>query len=116
MARLTRRQRGIAWFAEHAGYAMPPGRMVCARELFDAEELANANGWDVTLETEWGPDLGDHAYWCERERKHAEHEHKVYAVVLRGENSETLACIGNVIDPDRDYLRVLRAELASELL
>jgi len=57
------RRARILFFADHAGYATPPGRMVCAKALADAEtfrEWAEERG---ILSVEWVEDeeeyLGD---------------------------------------------------------
>ena len=125
----TRKQKQIEFFAANAGYATPPGRMACAKMLAEAEDAADENGW--TLEHDYDDEqpyedaLGDHEYWCDKARKGEAHTHPVLRVVLYGSPSPDtpwsacgpiLATLGAVIDPSVNYLRVLRAELASEVL
>lgn len=126
---MNTRQKRIQFFAANSGYATPPGRMACAKALADAEELADDNEWELEV---WPEDLpyedclGDHAYWCDRERKGEVHTHDVVEVRLMDYcecdgvtphhfNSHVLDSLGAVIEPSADYLRVLRAEMANEV-
>lgn len=109
-----------AWrfFHTHAGYIVGE-RALCAWRLALAERHAEAYG--VTFE--WDGDygdyhgaLGDHAYWCAEERQGIKHAHEVLSCVARDARRNVIASIGGVIDPSREYARVIQAELAVEAL
>ena len=114
--------RATLFFAKHAGYVTPPGRMTCARELAKAERWAEGI---LTFEWEWddGPVFGCEP--CEHRRvcrdKHCEqcpqdnHEHEILAVSSRyADGSQGPSLCG--IEGDEDYRRVVEAELASEAM
>jgi hypothetical protein len=117
----------IRFFADHAGYCTPPGRMVCAKSLADAEtfrEWAEARG---TLSIEWVDDdleyLGDDP---SNLAKIADGTYVVLGCVVRyqrplGPLAGTAEAIeslwGIVVESLHDpYCRVIEAELCSELL
>jgi hypothetical protein len=119
---------------EHAGYSTPPGRAACALEYARAEIAARNLGWHTLwADDEWGPDsLGDHAYWCATQRRvdagydtdgertfvysgRYECDHEItYATLYGPHDPLPLASLGGIIDADRDYRRVVGAELALE--
>lgn len=111
-------RQAIEFFAKHAGYCVPPGRMACAKHLAQAEQLANDKQWMFS----WEPDtddyegsLGDHEYWCEKEQRGIPHQHEVYYCQLWANDGNTmLASLCGILDPDRNYRRVVEAELALE--
>lgn len=88
-------------------------------DLALAETIAERLGWSY----EWayeeiGADdmLGDHAYWCDKEQRGESHDHDVLYCILKGADGNMLESLGGIIDPDRNYGRVIDAELASEAL
>jgi hypothetical protein len=104
---VTKRLReGYHFFKEHAGYATPPGRAACALELAKAE-LA---GREAGFEAEWMEDpdgwhnIGD----CPTPSE-------VLACIVRAPSGGEVSLWG-IGDPSRDYMRVVEAELTSELL
>lgn len=106
--------------------------------------LARAERWadDEELETEWmqddDGDLGDHEYWCHNARsidRLSAREQRAYNVsscehaiewcrLVRPcadhgtdcKHAETLGSLGGIIDADRNYRRLIRAELALEAM
>lgn len=118
------RQTRIRFFQENAGYATPPGRMICAALLAAAEELGAALGWSVDWQEEQFPDLS----WCERcederqrRRQPGPHEHTLYAAALTDRRGNWLASLGGIdfgpgarIIGNDPYRRVVEAELMLE--
>lgn len=108
----------IEFFAEHAGYCTPPGRMVCARQLADAERAAKAEG----MYAEWVDD--DEPY----EMGDAEDHYPDYVmgcIIKDAKGNDvgpSLWQIGFHHDPRPSqryadpYCRVVEAELFSESL
>ena len=80
-----------------------------AWDLAAAEEEAEERGWEVTWEDdpEGWDSLGDIDPKTVRE---------VLIAILRDEDYVVLAALGAIVDPDRDYARVVEAELAFEAL
>lgn len=97
-----------AWkfFMENAGYCTPPGRMVCAKHLAQAEEWAEETG--VTFAWDWDhyADLAD--FDCPVS--------EVLACACISPTGEVLASLSGIADPDRNYRRVIEAELALEAM
>jgi hypothetical protein len=58
--------------------------------------------------------LGDHAYWCADEENGIEHSHEIYYCVAKDANGKVVASLCAIIDPSREYRRVIEAELAME--
>jgi len=117
----TRRAR-IMFFADNAGYSTPPGRMVCAKGLADAEEWIEEEADDQSVEYAWeyegihtkdGDELGDHAYWCHAAKQGRCIGHEVYSVVL-WIGGKPCASLGGIIEPTSACRRVIEAELAQE--
>ena len=102
--------RAWRFFMEHAGYATPPGRAVCAASLARAEEHAEAAG--LTFEWLWDADA-DLSWMDEAE---AAREHEVLGCIVRGPDGEHLASLWGIVDADAGYRRVVEAELAAEAL
>ena len=106
--------KAIAFFYKHAGYGYTPGketpaqgRRRGAKALARAEAEASARGWRVEWEGDPEPwDPGDTDY----EPK------EVYGAVLRDEEGHVLESLWSIADPDRNYRRVVEAELALEAL
>ena len=110
--------RATLFFAKHAGYATPPGRMACARRLAEAERWAEGIltftwDWDVCSDYTWC-DVGEHiGLRCQ----HAPtHEHEILAVSSRYADGSQGPSLGGIADPDEDYRRVVEAELALEAM
>lgn len=98
------------FFMNHAGYATPPGRVVCAALLARAEVRAQEAG--LTFEWVWDDDA-DLSLMTDRER---EKDHEVMGCVVHAPEGQVLASLWGVTDPDRNYIRVVEAELALEAL
>ena len=84
--------------------------------LARAEEYADAQEWTFTWEYDPSPDLS----WCDdcAKRSHLRpgHEHpEVFTCLLRDESGKALASLGS-IEGDRNYRRVVQAELALEAM
>lgn len=109
-------RRRWQFFQEWAGYATPPGRAACALELARAERAADAAGVSLMVEPEPDPDLS----WMDEDDMRREHAvvnvYLVQECETCGETRRLPYSLGNVTDPDQNYLRVLFAELASEWL
>lgn len=118
-----------SFFFRNAGHSYDPsretkrtGRIRYARELARAENEAKVRGWSVLWEDEIDVDLS----WCECETDGVEHEHEVLCAILYGEDwtntlksrrdMKVLGSLGNIVDADRNYRRVVEAELALEAL
>jgi hypothetical protein len=94
-------------------------RAIGAASLARAEAYAEAMGW--TCEWQWDDcSAYDHcADWgcecCKNEHTtQIDHQHEV--CLLRNADGEVLAVLGGIIDADRDYRRLIEAELASEAM
>jgi hypothetical protein len=118
----------FAWrfFLENAGYATPPGRAVCALELARAEQWAEHEGIEFRLEDESDPDESFVGPWPLRYQTAWNAQgHSCYSVICYRpcsqhgwdcKHKEVLASLGGILNPTDDYLRVVRAELASEAM
>lgn len=108
--------KAVAFFRKHAGYAVRPGESKTraktrgAQALARAEAEAEARGWTVDWEhdpEEWQGDV--------------ERPFEVLTAVLRDADGQVLASLGGIgmtgnRKTDRDYGRVIEAELADEAL
>ena len=103
------------FFKAHAGYRVGYNSM-------DALSLARAEQWaeDRGIEFLWEGDyedyensLGDHKYWCRDSARGIPHTHEVYCCQAWLDDSIE-ASLGAIIEPSREYARVVEAELASE--
>lgn len=102
------------FFRQHAGYVVGENAKG-AFALAKAEQWAEDNEMDYTWEYDTWADLGDHEYWCAQERAGQEHDHEVE--ICRAEyNDEVVASLSGIIDADRNYRRVVEAELALEAM
>lgn len=107
------------FFRDHAGYVVGE-RGKGALALAKAERWAEENGIEFIWEWDTDGDLGDHEAWCGTAREDAWRygygrtcTHDVEW--CRAEyNDETVASLGGIIDADRNYRRVVEAELARE--
>lgn len=69
-------REAFRFFLGAGGYATPPGRVACARELARAEYTGLARSWDVSWEDTGGPCYcadDDVRCQCDRERERWEH-------------------------------------------
>ncbi len=98
------RRNAIKFFARNAGFATPPGRMVGAKMLADAEALASKFG--CTWEWEFDPEPwdGDGVYVPK----------EVLTCCMYTDGGELLTSLCGIADPDAKYVRVIQAELALE--
>lgn len=107
-------REAVAFFQKHAGYSYDPkteteaeGRLRNARSLARAEMAAKSRGWHVEWKHDPEPwDPGDTDY----EPK------EVLIAVLLDENGQWQGSLGGIADPDRNYARVVEAELADEAI
>ena len=101
-------RRAFQFFHANAGYIV--GRAAeCALSLARAEQEASSRGWDY----EWKYDeLGLQEWYCEGGYVPEE----VLGCILRDEKGNVLASLWGIGDPDRNYRRVVEAELACEAL
>ena len=116
--RYTQRQQAIKFFQEHAGYCTPPGRMVCAKQLADAEEQAEELGLQFLWLHDSDVDLSWLEDWPEHDRRRynsTEHEYFV-CLVYDADGNDTLAILGQIDTPTISDQRVYQAELASEAI
>jgi hypothetical protein len=122
---LSPKQAAFYFFLKNAGFSYDPktetprqGRAKCARALAKAERDASALGytfeWEFENSIPYEDALGDHAYWCDAEKNGEEHEHEIYSCVAYNSEGGVVASLGAIIDPTREYRRVVEAELASE--
>lgn len=125
----NRRRRQIEFFAAHAGYSTPPGRMACAKNLADAETYANDQGWEYLI-----MDDDERAYcYCDNPKcpyhegseKDQNDGWRTVAIVLYApcaehgiscKHAKALASLSGIMDPDDQYIRVVQAELAAEAM
>jgi hypothetical protein len=120
--------RAFTWrfFLENADYCTPPGRAMCAPELARAEQWADEERIEFRLEDDLDPDDSFVETWPARDQKAwKEQSHSCYSATcyrprpVHGgdcKHKEVLASLGGIFDPTDDYLRVVRAELASEAI
>lgn len=115
----------VRFFAANAGYSTPPGRMVCAKQLAEAEAWAEDSG----LEYVWQDD-DEIAYCCCGDPHCKYHEGSKHdwstdfcrLIRLCPEHgydclhAEVVASLGGIIDPSDEYRRVVQAELALEVM
>lgn len=97
-------KKAYEFFRKHAGYVVgksAAGALALAR----AEAAACALGWEV----EWEHD----GFEWDGEGDAPE---EVLAAVLKDEDGNVLEVLGGIGDPDRNYARVVEAELALEAL
>ena len=94
--------RAIRFFADHAGFATPPGRMACAKRLAAAERYAEEHGWEYRWEQDDVPWDGD-----------GEHPREWLVCLLLDADGHVLDSLGGIADPTAEYGRVVKAELAA---
>lgn len=113
--------QAVEFFYEHAGWSYDPdvetseqGRQRCARSLAMAEDVASDLGWTYTVQTDWDVEPDD----AGSVELVASGEMVNLMVTLYNEDGDLLALIGGVVVPseDADYVRVVKAELAYEII
>jgi hypothetical protein len=114
-------QQRFRFFLNHAGYATPPGRAVCALALARAEQVAKEIA-DAMFEWEYDTDqpienlLDSSIFRSEDEFKAYCNQYRddVTGCVLRDANGNVRASLWGIIGADSAYRRVVEAELALE--
>ena len=114
------------FFLANAGYCTPPGRATCALSLVKAERDAARRGIEFVTMHDNDADASFVDTWNEREQERwrkSDHECVGVMAVLpckehgtECKHARQLASLWGIFDPDAHYLRVVRAELASEAL
>lgn len=99
--------RRMRFFQAHAGGVVGETAKT-AIDLARAERAAVDMDWEVTWEPEPEPDLS----WMDPDERMQ--EHVVEMAVLRDDEGNVLASLGNIVDADDTYRRVVNAELACE--
>lgn len=117
----TTTDQAVDFFHEHAGWSYDPavetpeqGRERCARSLAMAEDVANDLGWTYVIEHDWDvpeDDAGSIELVASGEMVNL-------MVTLYNEQGDILNVIGAVTVPheDDDYVRVIKAELAYDII
>ena len=120
-----KREEAVRFFYEHAGYSVPPGKLSCAVELAKAEEwLERQEAIEFIVEPE---DELSSATEEQVERIESGESLYVYARLQRNGQlvafEQVLASLGGIeiessepTDGSGGYLRVIRAELAQEVI
>lgn len=85
--------------------------------LARAEAYASEHDWTVEWQGEDDVDLS----WCEcqakvRDARASKHDHEVLCAVLKDAHGKVLGSLGNIVDADHAYTRLVEAELASEAM
>jgi hypothetical protein len=106
------------FFYLNAGYSYSPnetaeqGRIRCAKQLAEAEEIGQRLGYEFEWDWDECPDLS----WMSDEDREQEHEVLCARIVDPENGRYSLASLCGITDPDRNYRRVIEAELASEAI
>jgi hypothetical protein len=118
-----------AWrfFVDHAGYATPPGRAVCAAELVRSEAWANFERDNGRLTVEWVDDNDADLSWAD-ESTLADIDAGTYAVLgcvvtyhaplaWSGATTERFESLWGIVvtGPNDPYCRVVAAELCAQV-
>ena len=109
-------KQAILFFAEHAGYCTPPGRMACAKALAVAENQGEALGLTVTWEYDGDADTS----WMDKHdlRRLENGALEAFMAYVEGDGGEVLASLGGIflhVDSSSDR-RVYEAELYQEAI
>lgn len=110
-----KRSEAFRFFLENAGYATPPGRAACALNLMRAEREAHERGWVVLWQAE-SEDCGCEDGPHESEFAALYHPSQLDSIGEPKRRQAPLASVGAVCGADRNYRRVIEAELAAEVL
>ncbi len=107
------------FFYLNAGYSHDPktetaeqGRIRCARQLAEAEEISERMDWEFDWAWDECPDLS----WMSDEDREQEHEVLCCRIPDPKNPRYSLATLCGITDPDSKYRRVIEAELASEAI
>lgn len=109
----TNLKQAEAFFYKHAGYSYGPGETATqgrkrgAKALAQAEAHANKQGWEV----KWEEDVDSYSL-----AKDEPDVSEWLSAVLYDEKGKVLASLGGIGDPDKNYSRVVEAELALEAM
>jgi hypothetical protein len=104
------------FFMANAGHVAPPGKVVCALELARAEIEAKRRWFNDDWEFVWEEDDIDIRDITDEPEAFYRELHEVMCCILKDRSGKVLASLSGIIDADRDYQRVVEAELASEAL
>lgn len=99
-------KKAFEFFLEHSGY-VHGRREQGALDLARAEAIAEALGWEV----EWEPD--EEEYQTDLE---GDQPDEVLSAILYDDDGVVIGSLGGIGDPDKNYVRLVEAELASEAL
>jgi hypothetical protein len=107
------------FFYQNAGYSYDPktetaeqGRLRCAVELAEAEAIGQRLGYVFEWDRDECPDLS----WMSDEEREQENEVLCCRISDPDNTRYSLASLCGITDPDRNYRRVVEAELASEAI
>ena len=107
-------RKAFKFFLENGAYCEPPGRVVCAANLARAEKWAQDHeiqfGWMHESWSDAQDILGD-LHKCTKDC-----DHEVLWCAIDSGGLPTFYNTGGIVDPDRNYRRVVEAELAAECL
>lgn len=117
--RLTKDEQ---FFYLHAGYSYDPkietrdkGRIRCAKYLATAEAYARNSEWEYRWEDDW--DIGSHKkYYGKGSVYEVSEPETCESCLLLDADGEVLESLGCIDDADKNYRRVIEAELASEAM
>lgn len=101
--------RAYRFFFANAGYIVGH-RAECALNLARGEQHADENDWTA----DWVADDCADLSWMSDEEQRKPHE--VLGCILRDPAGHVLGSLWGITDPDREYMRVVAAELASEAM
>lgn len=115
------RRRRLEFFAANAGYATPPGRLLCAKSLADAEERREALEAEDRIAIRWEWDDEADLSWADEETlaKLADGTYEVVTCLVTIEDdgeARSAGLCGIIIAANDPYARVVEAELVSELI
>jgi hypothetical protein len=112
-------KESFRFFLEHAGYAIPPGRVACAANLARAEKWAK----DHDIEFQWEYDDIDldevlpEDHKCVKGFLNSQScDHEVLFVIVDTTTNGQLYSIGGILDPTNIDRRLYEAELALEVM
>lgn len=105
------RPGAVKFFHEWGGYSKRPGQGTAPAKQGSARRLAMAecHAAQQGIEFEWEWDHDPDLSWMDDEARAEEHEVYCARAILDG---RTLDSLCGIVDPDRNYRRVIEAELA----
>lgn len=104
-------RKAVNFFREHAGY-------VVGRRMAGALDLARAERWAASEDVNfmWTADEDADLSWATpRQREQIQEVMCCLAALRRDGQATVTASLCGIVDPDRNYQRVVEAELANEL-